>query len=158
MCRRRSTAIGRSIARRLRMALKKIVSGGQTGVDRAALDAALAVGFPCGGWASGDRTAEDGTIPERYPRAFCVIGGSLLFSGWIGGRGFYRSARRNWDSRLLGNSETKLVQLAKVMESLGRRGFTSPPELARRAHLLIWLLPAARGRLCRLCCAAHSIA
>jgi hypothetical protein len=49
------------------MALKKIVSGGQTGVDRAALDAALAVGFPCGGWASGDRTAEDGTIPERYP-------------------------------------------------------------------------------------------
>lgn len=47
--------------------LKKIVSGGQTGVDRAALDAALAANFPCGGWAPGDRMAEDGIIPERYP-------------------------------------------------------------------------------------------
>ncbi len=49
------------------MTLRKIVSGGQTGVDRAALDAALAAGFPCGGWAPSDRMAEDGVIPERYP-------------------------------------------------------------------------------------------
>jgi hypothetical protein len=49
------------------MALKKIVPGGQTGVDRAALDAAMAVGFPFGGWAPGDRMAEDRVIPERYP-------------------------------------------------------------------------------------------
>jgi Circularly permutated YpsA SLOG family len=49
------------------MTLKKIVSGGQTGVDRAALDAALAANFACGGWAPGDRMAEDGSIPERYP-------------------------------------------------------------------------------------------
>ena len=49
------------------MALKKIVSGGQTGVDRAALDAALAANSPCGGWAPGDRSAEDGIIPEQYP-------------------------------------------------------------------------------------------
>lgn len=49
------------------MALVKIVSGGQTGVDRGALDAALAPGFPCGGWSPGDRRAEDGPIPDRYP-------------------------------------------------------------------------------------------
>jgi hypothetical protein len=49
------------------MTLAKIVSGGQTGVDRGALDAALAVNFPCGGWMPGDRMAEDGIIPERYP-------------------------------------------------------------------------------------------
>ena len=47
--------------------LKKIVSGGQTGVDRAALDAALALHFPCGGWCPKGRRAEDGVIPARYP-------------------------------------------------------------------------------------------
>lgn len=45
----------------------KIVSGGQTGVDRAALDIALELGIPCGGWCPLGRLAEDGTIPERYP-------------------------------------------------------------------------------------------
>ena len=49
------------------MTLKKIVSGGQTGVDRGALDAALAAGFPCGGWCPAGRLAEDGAIPDRYP-------------------------------------------------------------------------------------------
>jgi hypothetical protein len=49
------------------MTFRKIVSGGQTGVDRGALDAALAADFPSGGWCPADRTAEDGPIPERYP-------------------------------------------------------------------------------------------
>jgi hypothetical protein len=48
------------------MPLSKIVSGGQTGVDRGALDAALATEFPCGGWCPWDRAAEDGVIPEKY--------------------------------------------------------------------------------------------
>jgi hypothetical protein len=47
--------------------LTKIVSGGQTGVDRGALDAALAAGFACGGWCPADRSAEDGPIPQQYP-------------------------------------------------------------------------------------------
>ena len=44
----------------------KIVSGGQTGADRAALDFALASGIPIGGWVPRGRLAEDGRIPERY--------------------------------------------------------------------------------------------
>jgi hypothetical protein len=45
----------------------RIVSGGQTGVDRAALDAALAAGLGCGGWCPAGRWAEDGEIDARYP-------------------------------------------------------------------------------------------
>jgi hypothetical protein len=45
----------------------KIVSGAQTGVDRAALDAALRKNVPCGGWCPTGRKAEDGTIPGSYP-------------------------------------------------------------------------------------------
>lgn len=44
-----------------------IVSGGQTGVDRGALDAALENGIACGGWCPEGRLAEDGTIPGKYP-------------------------------------------------------------------------------------------
>jgi len=45
----------------------KILSGAQTGVDRAALDAALKKKVPCGGWCPEGRKAEDGTVPELYP-------------------------------------------------------------------------------------------
>src|SRR4051794_16307480 len=47
--------------------LKKIISGGQTGVDRAALDVALELDLPCGGWCPRGRRSEDGAIPDRYP-------------------------------------------------------------------------------------------
>ncbi|MCG8528995.1 MAG: putative molybdenum carrier protein [Opitutales bacterium] len=45
----------------------KIISGGQTGVDRAALDVALNLGIQAGGFCPKDRWAEDGPIPDRYP-------------------------------------------------------------------------------------------
>jgi hypothetical protein len=44
----------------------KIISGGQTGVDRAALDAAIELGIPHGGHCPRGRRAEDGRIPDRY--------------------------------------------------------------------------------------------
>jgi hypothetical protein len=47
--------------------IEKVISGGQTGVDRAALDAALALGLACGGWCPEGRSAEDGVIDPRYP-------------------------------------------------------------------------------------------
>jgi hypothetical protein len=47
--------------------ISRIVSGGQTGVDRAALDAARELGFLCGGWCPRGRRAEDGPIPAGYP-------------------------------------------------------------------------------------------
>jgi hypothetical protein len=45
----------------------KIISGGQTGVDRAALDVALAHEIDCGGWCPAGRLDEFGRIPDRYP-------------------------------------------------------------------------------------------
>ena len=45
----------------------KIISGGQTGVDRAALDVALKNGIDCGGWCPAGRLDEVGRIPDRYP-------------------------------------------------------------------------------------------
>ncbi len=47
--------------------ITKIISGGQTGVDRAALDVALALDIHCGGWCPKGRRAEDGVIPAHYP-------------------------------------------------------------------------------------------
>jgi hypothetical protein len=46
--------------------VSKIVSGGQTGVDRAALDAAIKLGIAHGGWVPKGRLAEDGPLPETY--------------------------------------------------------------------------------------------
>src|SRR3954470_24614725 len=43
-----------------------IISGGQTGADRAALDFAIAHGLPHGGWCPRQRRAEDGEIPTQY--------------------------------------------------------------------------------------------
>jgi Circularly permutated YpsA SLOG family len=45
----------------------KIVSGGQTGADRTALDWALAHNLSCGGWCPKGRKAEDGPIDQKYP-------------------------------------------------------------------------------------------
>jgi hypothetical protein len=46
--------------------VRRVVSGGQTGVDRAALDAAIALGIEHGGWCPRGRLAEDGRIDDCY--------------------------------------------------------------------------------------------
>ncbi len=47
--------------------IRKVISGGQTGVDRAGLDASMQAGIPIGGYCPKGRGAEDGIIPEIYP-------------------------------------------------------------------------------------------
>jgi hypothetical protein len=46
---------------------QKVISGGQTGVDRAILDVCIKNNFPAGGWCPKNRRAEDGKIPQIYP-------------------------------------------------------------------------------------------
>lgn len=48
------------------MSVRKIVSGGQTGADRAALDVALELDLATGGWVPLGRRADDGEVPARY--------------------------------------------------------------------------------------------
>ena len=47
--------------------LQRLISGGQSGVDRAALDTAMQLRIPCGGWCPRGRRAEDGPVSSRYP-------------------------------------------------------------------------------------------
>ncbi len=47
--------------------ISKLISGGQTGVDRAALDFAIDNQITCNGWCPKGRIAEDGIIPIKYP-------------------------------------------------------------------------------------------
>jgi predicted Rossmann fold nucleotide-binding protein DprA/Smf involved in DNA uptake len=55
--------------------IEKVVSGGQTGVDRAGLDAAMEAGIPVGGYCPKGRLSEDGTVPECYPLIELTRGG-----------------------------------------------------------------------------------
>ena len=52
------------------MPIAKIVSGGQTGVDRGAIEAAYLRGFPYGGYVPRYRLAEDARVPDKYT---CMI-------------------------------------------------------------------------------------
>jgi hypothetical protein len=53
----------------------RIISGGQTGVDRAALDVALERRIDCGGWCPAGRLDECGRIPDPYPVKELPVGG-----------------------------------------------------------------------------------
>jgi hypothetical protein len=49
--------------------IRKIISGGQTGADQAALDAAIKLGIPHGGWIPKGRLTENGPLPDKYQLA-----------------------------------------------------------------------------------------
>lgn len=46
--------------------IRKIISGGQTGADQAALDIAIKLNIPHGGWIPKGRKTENGPLPDRY--------------------------------------------------------------------------------------------
>ena len=85
-----------------RAALRRIVSGGQTGVDRAALRAAAALGIETGGWAPPGWVAEDGRVPAEYGLRPVPFGESPLASD------VPRSLRTEWNVR---DSDGTLVVL-----------------------------------------------
>ena len=58
------------------MQIRKVISGGQTGVDQAALRASVASGIPIAGWCPPGRTCEDGVIPEEFPLRVCLDPGT----------------------------------------------------------------------------------
>ncbi len=49
------------------MPIQKVITGGQTGVDQAALQAAIDCGLGIGGWCSPGRACEGGVVPRRFP-------------------------------------------------------------------------------------------
>lgn len=131
--------------RSFEMSLIKIVSGGQTGVDRGALDAALAAGFPCGGWCPGDRAAEDGPIPERYPMSSLPVlcHTDVGTARPVGGQYRQRTLKNVQDSEgtaILFSQSSRVGRSSRAIYAFGkrsrlscwtRRRFRNPPPLRR---------------------------
>ena len=115
--------------------LEKIISGGQTGVDRAALDAAIELGIACGGWCPKGRLAEDGPIADRYPLTETPSRRYRERTEW--------NVRDSDATLILGTGEltggTRLTQI--LAEQLGkpyfRVDFANPPRTARLAEDLL---------------------
>ena len=73
--------------------IRKIISGGQTGVDQAALRAAIASGILIDGWCPPGRICEDGVISEEFPLK------ETPFERSEGAPGIPRSLRTEWNAR-----------------------------------------------------------
>ncbi len=112
-------------------------SGGQTGVDRAALDVALELGVPCGGWCPRGRWSENGPIPERYPLVEAPSADPALRTEWN---------VRDSDATLIIAREplsggTELTR--RLAGELGRPCLVVDPGTADVAAIVAWL--AAHG-------------
>jgi hypothetical protein len=153
----------------------RIVSGGQTGADRAALDAARALGIPTGGWVPRGRAAEDGPLPDAYRgmtetaspdpavRTEWNVRDShatlLLSHGSLtGGSAFTRACAKRWSRPLLHldlrarSAESAEAALRDWLEALAPRILnvagpraSEDPEIYAEAHRLLLRVLAARG-------------
>jgi hypothetical protein len=88
----------RRSAREAAGTLQRVVSGGQTGADRAALDWAILENIPHGGWCPQGRMAEDGPLPSNYALTELASGG-------------YRQRTRQ---NVLDSDATLIVNLGKL--------------------------------------------
>ncbi len=141
-----------------------IISGGQTGVDQAALDAALKLKIPCGGWCPKGRKAEDGRIDARYPlqesssadysvrtlKNVKESDGTLLL-GWgslTGGSAYTLDCAQKLDKpvlvlnlkkRITSQSILKWIQenKIKVLNVAGPRESHAPGRIYKRAYLVL---------------------
>ena len=89
-----------------------IVSGGQTGADRAALDWALKHNVPCGGWCPKGRKAEDGPIDPKYPLKETPSASYLQRTEWN---------VRDSDATVLFSSESALTGGSKKTVEFARK-------------------------------------
>lgn len=93
---------------------ERVVSGGQTGVDRAALDAAATAGLAIGGWCPAGRRAEDGPVDTAYPLAETPEAGYAQRTAWN---------VRDSDATLVlswGGLEGGTAQTVRYLEDQGR--------------------------------------
>lgn len=117
------------------MNLDRIVSGGQTGVDRAALDWAIAHGVAHGGWCPNGRLAEDGVIDHRYQLVEVPDGGGY---------------RRRTKANVLDSDGTLLITIDPILtggsketalfaKRLGKPWLHVHPNITWRNELAQWL-------------------
>lgn len=116
----------------------KIVSGGQTGADRAALDFALEHGFPHGGWCPQGRLAEDGAIDHCYRLQETPSPTYAQRTEWnvrdSDGTVIFTLTRELTGGSLLTAEFAR--RLGKPLLHLSRRDHSIPPEQALRQFLL----------------------
>lgn len=122
------------------MARLRVISGGQSGVDRAALDAAFDAGLAVGGACPAGRLAEDGPIPARYPltetvgddpqertRLNVIEGDATLIL-------VPDQAPGTW-----GQGTTFTLDVAAALGKPCRAAVPDPDDVAARAELIQWL-------------------